>query len=182
MLIESFVDKRVVENLPVKDFEALALGGFVVSWLWLAQHNLSHKENLSYTPLLTAYLSKVQPRRMLEWGPGYSTLLMMQEAPQAEIYTVEHDPRWYDYWQPQLTTVNLSYIPLGEYATAPLTWGLFDLIFVDGRNRVECLKTARKILAPNGVVILHDSQRERYREGKHLFRIVEESDRTAVMQ
>jgi hypothetical protein len=38
----------------------------------------------------------------------------------------------------------------------------FDLIFVDGRYRRRCLIVARTVLAPQGIVILHDAQREHY--------------------
>jgi len=40
--------------------------------------------------------------------------------------------------------------------------GPFDLIVIDGRYRRRCLLVAPKVLAPNGVVMLHDAQRTHY--------------------
>jgi predicted O-methyltransferase YrrM len=41
--------------------------------------------------------------------------------------------------------------------------GDFDLIVVDGRERVRCVRAALPRLAPGGVLLLDDSQRRRYR-------------------
>jgi spermidine synthase len=41
----------------------------------------------------------------------------------------------------------------------------FDIIIVDGRDRVNCCKQAVDALTPKGVVVLDDSEREFYREG-----------------
>jgi sialidase-1 len=37
-----------------------------------------------------------------------------------------------------------------------LNKGKFDLIFIDGRARVECAKVAVELLNPNGVILIHD--------------------------
>jgi capsular polysaccharide biosynthesis protein len=39
---------------------------------------------------------------------------------------------------------------------------LFDIILVDGRERMDCLKAALPLIAPDGVVLLDDAQRRRY--------------------
>ena len=39
---------------------------------------------------------------------------------------------------------------------APARSGPFDLIFVDGIHRVECVRASHQFLAPGGVVVLHD--------------------------
>jgi hypothetical protein len=38
----------------------------------------------------------------------------------------------------------------------------YDLIFVDGRSRFDCLMTAMQLVKPDGVVMLHDSHRNNY--------------------
>ncbi|MGZ3778662.1 MAG: FkbM family methyltransferase, partial [Mucilaginibacter sp.] len=40
----------------------------------------------------------------------------------------------------------------------------FDIIIVDGRDRVNCCKQAVDALSPTGVIVLDDSEREFYRE------------------
>lgn len=60
--------------------------------------------------------------------------------------------------QPLLDDPNVA-----EYVDAPRSAPQrFDLIFVDGRFRRRCLITASEVLAPGGIVILHDAQRSHY--------------------
>jgi len=50
-----------------------------------------------------------------------------------------------------------------EYITFPATLGTkYDVIIVDGRFRRRCLLEAQKILETNGLVFLHDAQKEWY--------------------
>jgi len=140
---------------------------------------------LSFEKLLRKYLRLIKPRRILEWGTGYSTTIMAEECPNAKIDTFEHDEKWfylhYNKYHRQLPNVTFHLRPLEEgYVTCPSSQ--YDLIFIDGRERVRCMQTARKIVSATGVVILHDSERERYASGKALFRIIEEKDGTAVMR
>lgn len=41
----------------------------------------------------------------------------------------------------------------------------FDIVIVDARFRRHCLQTAREVLAPGGVVIVHDAQKKHYHVG-----------------
>ncbi len=55
---------------------------------------------------------------------------------------------------------------VAEYVGKPAKLGgRFDVIFIDGRYRRRCLLAAREALSPNGVVILHDAEREHYWAG-----------------
>lgn len=124
------------------------------------------RSDTSYSKMLKAVVAKRSPARVLEWGPGHSTRQLAALLPGAEIVSIEHDADWYAHWQSHLDSrVDLRLLPLGErygqYA-APDVRGLFDLIFVDGRWRRRCLLTAAKRLAPGGVVVVHDAQREWY--------------------
>jgi predicted O-methyltransferase YrrM len=143
---------------------------------------------LSFEKLLRKYLRSLKPQLILEWGTGNSTRMMLEECPESEIHTIEHDPNWFINWYKTFRERKNVYaycIPLTEnYSLAPLSFmqkGKFDLIFIDGRHRVKCLQVAKTVMNDRGVVILHDSERERYNDGKALFRIIEESDGTAVM-
>ncbi len=50
-----------------------------------------------------------------------------------------------------------------DYISYPSSLGIkFDIIIVDARFRRRCLIEAQKILAPEGIVILHDAQKEHY--------------------
>lgn len=53
--------------------------------------------------------------------------------------------------------------PMGGYVAYPLSLGRrFDVVFVDGRRRRRCLAVAGRVLAPGGVVVLHDAGRAYY--------------------
>jgi len=41
----------------------------------------------------------------------------------------------------------------------------FDILIVDGRDRVNCCKQAINAVSDNGVIVLDDSEREFYQEG-----------------
>lgn len=140
----------------------------------------------SFESLLRKYLREIQPKQILEWGPGVSTVIMNKEMPNALIHTIEHSPIWASRWRAKLpASVQIIEIPLGDsYSRAPLSWGIqYDLIFVDGERstRNKCLAIALQLLSDRGVVILHDSDWKEYTSGKSLFRVIEESRRTAVM-
>jgi predicted O-methyltransferase YrrM len=140
---------------------------------------------LSFERLLRKYLRLMKPKRILEWGVGHSTRIMVEECPSSTIDSIEHHSYWFHKYQETLKTypnkVNLYYVPLDKgYATFPCQ--KYDLIFIDGRRRVECMQTSKRVVSKAGVVILHDSERERYATGKALFTLIEESDGTAVMK
>jgi len=154
--------------------------------------------NMSFSDLLKKYCKKIKPKSILEWGPGDSTIMMAKWCPEADIITVEHQEEWYLFWKKEFITKKINdkicmFLTEGPednredsrwvlYAD-PLPEGYeFDLIFVDGRERVRCLKYAKKVLAPGGVVILHDAQRGEYQEGIKMFKVIEEDGQTKVMK
>lgn len=128
----------------------------------------------SYMGLLKKWLLKKGPKRILEWGPGLSTVLMATLLPQCEIVTVEHDMEWFMFWTRHFQEFrNVKMYPLkleGNYVEAPLGMGKFDLVFVDGYDgknedgdestRPPCLEVAAQVLNPDGVVLIHDSERK----------------------
>jgi len=140
-------------------------------------------EYFDFEPWLREWLKQVRPSRILEWGPGYSTELMNEDMPEAYIMSIEHVARWYDRAKKlygQFADVRFENVPFkGEsnYAYLPIKENAdpFDLIFVDGAMRVECLAAAHQLIAPRGVVIVHDAERESYSPGMQLFDEIETS-------
>jgi hypothetical protein len=59
----------------------------------------------------------------------------------------------------------------------------YDLIFIDGREREKCLMVAQGKLKPNGIVIIHDAERESYQEWikQYLFVFFEDGGHTAIL-
>jgi len=124
--------------------------------------------------------------KILEWGPGFSIQIMLEEVPECEIWSFEHEHRWYDKYKHQFSkneNVHLFYVRLEEgYAEAPSLLDMkFHFIFIDGRERVNCMNIAYHLLEPGGYVMLYDSTKGEYSPGKAIYRIVQEEADTAVM-
>ena len=138
----------------------------------------------SFRTILKKWCEEIKPKNILEWGPGISTQLMEEVCPKATIYTFEHLKQYSDYWKVLLKSTVFLVEDLDRYCKADniLFETKFDLIFVDGRRRVDCLRTALKLIRDDGVVILHDAERNEYNEGIELFDKVEYDDGTVVLK
>ncbi len=143
----------------------------------------------SYVPLLCKYLRVVQPKRILEWGMGESTKIMHRVCPNADIYSVEHNPAYveeYRYLANISPKIHLYHCPINNgYTSFPLlVGGKYDLVFIDGLDttRPECLNTTFDVLNEGAVVLLHDSERVEYRQAIGRYKILEENDGTVVLQ
>jgi len=143
----------------------------------------------SHAPILKKLCEQIRPEAILEWGPGASTAALREAAPHARILTIEHDPTYYQKARAQFAhcdRVEVKHLVIGTkgrsqgYITYPFRRLLreraagsegegYDLIFVDGRHRVDCLTVASLLLAPGGVVALHDAERPRYERGLAVF-------------
>jgi len=141
----------------------------------------------SFKETLIFWLKQLKPKRLLEWGPGFSTQLMLDHC-DGTIHSIEHWYRWYEAARNQFKGnphVELFYCPdLEEYPYLPRDWGKFDLIFVDGfcNLRVKCLLASVDYLAEGGVVMLHDCERIKYDPGREPYDTLMELDGTAVMK
>jgi predicted O-methyltransferase YrrM len=120
----------------------------------------------------------------LEWGAGASTVFFPMLLEDNNIpyrwTSIEHNPDWQRAVFAERGKLNIDVIcipaseparePMDSYVDFPLHMGRkFDFIFVDGRKRRRCLVSALQVLAPNGVVILHDAHREYYHAGCRMF-------------
>lgn len=101
------------------------------------------------------------PRRVLEFGAGGSTVRW--SAKSALWMTIEHHPEWAQAVREQTSALvcKVGGRSADDYLAAVV--GEFDLIFVDGLYRVECVQQSPKWLAYGGIVVLHDASRVEYR-------------------
>jgi len=105
---------------------------------------------------------------VFEFGSGSSTYFYAKHA--GIVVSVEHDKEWYDkIISTKPENAEMIYCELvtnGEYCRMPVKLEeTFDVIIVDGRDRVNCCKQAVNALSESGVIVLDDSERERYNEG-----------------
>ena len=139
--------------------------------------------------IIEEVLMAVRPTRALEWGTGYGTLHFSRLLPSASRWiAVEHDSLWADRIRSMEPPLRVSiftvpaenaawkeaggdgsYAEFRTYVDFPAQFGDFEFILVDGRARSACLRRAHSLLAPGGVVVLHDANREFLREALDLF-------------
>lgn len=104
---------------------------------------------------------------MFEYGSGNSTGYWAKRI--SEVHSVEYDKAWYDIVRaasPQNASIYFCAQDRdGLYCRSVLhTEKQFDIVVVDGRDRVNCVRHAIQALRPRGVIVLDDSDRENYLE------------------
>lgn len=105
--------------------------------------------------------------KVFEYGSGNSTRWWASRV--AVVHSVEHDREWYEKISGTLPdNAKLSYVELeygGLYSQAVAGDQRWNVVVVDGRDRVNCLKQSINYVANDGVILLDNSDREEYREG-----------------
>ncbi len=105
---------------------------------------------------------------LFEFGSGYSTIFYSKLV--NKVVSLEHNKNWLKY----LTNIIDDNVTLifqkddidGEYCRAShYNDNKYNLIIIDGRDRVNCIKKAVESLTNDGVILLDDSHREKYKEG-----------------
>jgi len=124
--------------------------------------------------LILQLLHDRRPKRCLEWGIGGSTVEFSQADGIEEWIGIEHNRDWIDRVCPCVSShVRLHHAPVATaellyaspsliqgYVHHPATAGVFDLVFIDGDYRWQCLKRASEILSAEGICLVHDSARK----------------------
>jgi predicted O-methyltransferase YrrM len=154
----------------------------------------------SYEPILKYICEVNKPKYVLEWGPGKSTKVILDNT-DAKILTIEHQEEYYNKSKNEFENnpnVEIVYRPLGIKPTQSIGYinypifnllnegsdlKKYDLIFVDGRHRFDCIISSRFILNDGGIVLLHDAHREIYLPAIETFSYYAVLDdfRTAIM-
>lgn len=104
---------------------------------------------------------------VFEYGSGNSTLWYAQRV--ASITAVEHDEAWYHLVKPKLpSNASTIYRARGEAYIHAVgeKQERYDIIIVDGRDRVKCVQYAKDYLTDQGIIILDNSERKYYQPAK----------------
>lgn len=106
--------------------------------------------------------------RVFEWGSGNSTMFWSQYV--KEVVSIENNFEWYSKMKEKIASnVKLQYVELvygGEYCKKILQEGdRFDIISIDGRDRVNCAINSIQSLKEDGVIIWDNTERESYQPG-----------------
>lgn len=105
---------------------------------------------------------------IFEFGAGNSTLWYAGRVD--SVTSVEHDQEWYEKIRNKMPdNVSLYHRELkygGEYSRFPNQLEKrFDIIIVDGRDRVNCMKHSVESIKEGGIIVLDDSERAQYMKG-----------------
>jgi hypothetical protein len=147
--------------------------GYFVETGWIESYQKSaQKPNGDPLPWVTfPFVHFIEERLnnsmiVFEFGSGSSTAFYAHKV--KKVYSVEHDKAWYDTVNNSLASnCTLFYKELGKgyEKTVNELNILFDIIVVDGRDRVKCIKNSFDHLKEQGVLVLDNSEREEYKEG-----------------
>jgi hypothetical protein len=103
-------------------------------------------------------------QRLFEYGSGYSTLFYAART--ASVVSIEYDKQWYDRVSSELNglacVLHCSKDEDGRYCRMiHEAGGTYDVVVIDGADRVNCLRETLLALSERGVIILDDVHRER---------------------
>ena len=139
--------------------------------------------------LLKALLLNIKPKNCLEWGSGYSTVYFSDFIPRGSKWlAIEHSLKWSKKVKKMIdnSKVEIKFIPPNnsswsnenddglyknfvDYVEYPKVKAPFDFILIDGRSRSACIKKALNFVSDQGVVVLHDANREFYHKNLNIF-------------
>jgi len=161
---------------PAKFRSLLSFGvkGYLaeIGWFKTYQSRSPVDENGNPIPWVTySFIDFIKDRinsqhTVFEFGSGNSTFFYAKLA--GKVVSVEHDQEWFD----KISTskpVNSEMIFCklekdGDYCRKPIALeSKFNVIIVDGRDRVNCCRQAVHALSDDGVIVLDDSEREFYK-------------------
>ncbi|WP_231490655.1 class I SAM-dependent methyltransferase [Pedobacter sp. Leaf170] len=125
----------------------------------------------SFIDFIKERINKTQ--HIFEYGSGNSTIFYAERA--GSVTSVEHDKNWFEKVKnTSPANAEMIYCELqrdGEYAKkAALLNRKFEIIIVDGRDRVRCCAYSLDALSANGVIVLDDSEREVYNPARVLLK------------
>lgn len=171
---------------PTEQRLAVAMLPYLVESGWIASRRSRQSVDRGGNPIpwiTYPALDFMTPRvgagmTVFEFGSGNSTLWWSQRV--AHVMAVEHDAVWASKVAETLpSNASVSHVPLesgGDYCHhAQASGRRFDVIVVDGRDRVNCALSSIECLNPDGVIIWDNTERSRYAAGlralsKHGFR------------
>ncbi|MDM5272404.1 hypothetical protein PGH07_09455 [Sulfurovum sp. zt1-1] len=147
---------------------------YEIGWINSFKHEMPIDKDGNPLPWVTySFIDFITDRlnstmNIFEYGSGNSTLWYAKKV--NDVTSVEHDKLWYEKIKKLMPkNVSMNYQSLkydDEYCRFANTIDRkFDIVIVDGRDRVNCIKNSLFSLKESGVIVLDDSERPYYQEG-----------------
>lgn len=141
---------------------------------------LTEKANQILEQILNDYPCKVN---VLEFGSGASTIYFAKHPKIKKLVSIEHEPDWFIRVHKELNgqgNVDMYLLPQPyNNVCEEFKDETFDIILVDGRDRVKCIESCLPKLKYGGVLILDNSERENY---QYAIDLMSEFPRTVTTQ
>ena len=119
--------------------------------------------------LILKYINKFKPKKILEYGIGWSTVHFSNFDFIENYIGIDHNKEWIDKMKIEVNKkVNLIHCQINDGlmqqkeiidSYVNQSGGPFDFIFVDGCFRQTCIAYASKNLTENGFCMVHDTAR-----------------------
>jgi len=175
-MIKTIANKNKLTSKLVAIYSLIWKGSYLnrVGWFESFRQNMPCEENKRALPWFTygsiAFLEKRINKEMyvFEYGSGNSTIWWSGRV--SNVVSCEHDREWYSHMKSKFAN-NVEYlhfdlVPGGDYSKEILKYkDTFDIVVIDGRDRVTCVKNSIPALKSNGVIIWDNSDRDEYTEG-----------------
>jgi hypothetical protein len=167
-----------ISNIPLIEYLLLRYKSPLQKWGWFQSRRKNSPVDEYGSPLpwftysfLDAFSDRIPSDiRVFEYGSGMSTGWWAARV--REVVSVEHHLQWYERIRselPENATVVYRNLEDQAYTRAILEQeGDFDLIIIDGRERVACTYTALQKITPSGVIIFDNSERDKYKPAMEL--------------
>lgn len=134
---------------------------------------------------------------VLEYGSGGSTLLIQERV--NKLFSIEHQEEWYKKINSLIkSNTKLFFVPPDKkyvegghdgsynefynYINKGLEYGPYNLVYVDGRARVDCCRRIKHKLTSDGIIVIHDFERNEYKCLLKEFNIVDQKERMAILR
>ncbi len=169
----------VLARLPFYDYWLLKRKSYLKTTGWFKSFKSGESINSEGKPIpwFTYGAIEILEARLpndsiiFEYGCGLGTRWWAEHA--VEVDAVEHDKKWYETISNQLPkNVRLQLKKLnGEYKQAISEPGKkYDVVVIDGKNRIECAKIAVRHLSDRGIIIYDDTDRKKSVGAVQIFR------------
>ncbi len=135
----------------------------------------ANKEPLPWFTYASIYFIEQKLKRshsVFEFGSGNSTRWFSKRV--KNVVSVEHDTEFYSKIHDTLAILpNVEHVFRdlgGAYSEEILKYtAMYDIIVIDGRERIQCAKNCIHALKPDGIVIWDNADRTKYQEGYQFF-------------
>jgi len=173
----TFIKQRLLAALSKTDLlamYALRKHGFLAEVGWFASWRTKQSIDSAGSPIpwitypcLSFLSSRIDPQmEVFEFGCGHSTLWWADRV--SKVVCCEHDSEWYAEMKQKVGSnvqLELKHLDDGYAGFIEQFPHRFHIVIVDGRDRVTCIKHSLGSLAPDGILLLDNSERTHYLPG-----------------